>query len=137
MSLPLLEAYVHKALNELHVDQKLKDLIKTKSAVLDKVNISKAKGIALRWSLERNIDLTPEIEDKAVRAYQHYYSKYGKTIAHVAVIQILDTEYNTNYVGRKSSLPVKNSSRKGWSPEREDDSESFGLVQSCWTPSSS
>ena len=105
MSDSLLKEFVAEVLVELHVDPKMKDIARIKKDQRAMTGVARAKGLALRWSIERGVDLTPELENFATSAYAAYLKRHGPELAPIAMIQILDKKI-------RDDLPTRSAKKK-------------------------
>lgn len=125
----LLKEYVRNVISELHIDPKMKAVVMGRAGAEAMQNAGRAKGLFLRWALERDVDATTEMEEFAKAAFAGYLKRYGPRVAPHALVQLLDKKYNSGHVGSKSDVSTRGSGRKGRSPERKDDPETPGVVQ--------
>lgn len=127
----LLREYVREVISELHIDPKMKAVVMGRAGAETMQNVARAKGLFLRWVLERGVEEpTSEMEEYAKSAFTHYLKRYGPEVAPHALVQLLDKKYNGQHVGNKSDVPTRGGGRKGRSSEREDDPTAPGVVQS-------
>lgn len=124
----LLRVFVRDTIQELHLDPKMKAVIAGRAGHRKMQDMSRAKGLALRWSLERGIDLTPEMEQMARSAFVAYIKRYGRTVAPHALVQLLDMKYNSGHVGDEPDVPAGGGGGETPRPKRADDPEDARAV---------